>query len=209
MNEQTNVKPAADEPKFRANSDYRQEWNHQGIQVTTWRDGTVQQFNPKKASPECRFHAEQHGWDQRTADSGAIELDKIPNKADRIAAKKANRQRLIDHYESGSTSWTIKAVPRATGPDMGLLVRAMGALGMADSVDVANEVFEMVATKREITRDEVIAMFWAAPDIALKVADLRIADKPQPATSAADLIAAIKQTSDVLGAIAGTEKAAE
>jgi hypothetical protein len=174
--------------KFRANSDCHTAWNHQGVMVTTWRDGRKQEFNPKRAAMENRSHAEQHGWEQRMADSGAIEFEKISDKTARTNAKFDARQRLIDHYESGSESWNIKATARATGPDVGLVIQALIALGKVADVDAANAMFDKVAVKREITRDAVVGLFWAAKDVATKIAEIKAAGRAY-AVSADDLLA--------------------
>lgn len=178
------------EPKFRSNSDFARSWVNGRLEIV-WRGGEKQVFDPAKAAKANRDHAEQHGWEQRIGDSAALELEKVSGKTERMAAKKAAMQRLIDHYESGAVDWNVRqAVRVAAGPNLLLLLRALMALGKVTDVDSMGALLGKVAESRRITRDEAVALFWAAPDVAVKVAELQIEARPGK-ISADDLIAGL------------------
>ena len=172
--------------QFRSNSDVQVFWRN-GKMFSVWRDGLIQTFNKYLCSVKAREGFEDHGIEQRMADTGAIEIDKIPNKLDRVKAKQEARARLIEHYQSGTDDWSPKA-KAGGGLDIGLVIRALIDLGYAADVDAAELLFLELSPD---SRDEGAKMLAGAKDVSLKMAELRIEGRPA-AVSAADIIAAMK-----------------
>lgn len=69
------------------------------------------EFDPTKAAPVNREHAEYHGWLQRIVDGAAIPVadpeGNIVPKSERSRMKYAAMIRLRDHYESGAEDWSL------------------------------------------------------------------------------------------------------
>lgn len=128
-------------------------------------------FDPALVSAENRARAMMHGFKQRIIDNAAIKAE--DNGKVNVQAKFDAMRQIIDHLESGATDWNVKQAARATGPDAGLLIRALIEMGKTASVEAANVLFERLAAKREITREEAIKLLWDAKDVGLKVAELR------------------------------------
>ena len=128
-------------------------------------------FDPALVSAENRARAMMHGFKQRIIDNAAIKAE--DNGKVNVQDKFDAMRQIIDHLESGATDWNVKQAARATGPDAGLLIRALIEMGKTASVEAANVLFERLAAKREITREEAIKLLWDAKDVGLKVAELR------------------------------------
>ena len=185
----TLVADAASQVTFRANSDFHRTWNHQGVLVVTWRDGAVQTFNPAKASPSTRAKAAQHGFEQRIGDSAALEIDKIPAKAERVQAKKDAMQRLIDHYESGADEWNIRVAARVAGPrgpDAGLILRGM-MRGLDVDLEGAEWWVRELMNARGVERTAALVE-WSKTD-KVRAAILAIQAEKIPPKTAEDLMA--------------------
>jgi hypothetical protein len=154
------------------------------VQITREHDGQIRiavkghdplVFNPQRASLVNREYAQFFGWANRFMNKAATSANPETGRTDaeeKYTAVKA----LVEFYHQGGDAWDMKATgARATGPDIGLLVRALVAMGKAADVDAANVLFEKLATKREITREEAIKLLWDAKDVKIKVAELRAA----------------------------------
>lgn len=128
-------------------------------------------FDPALVSAENRARAMMHGFKQRIIDNAAIKAE--DNGRVNVQAKFDAMKQIIDHLESGAADWNVKQAARATGPDVGLLIRALIEMGKTATVEAANVLFERLAVKREITRDEAVKLLWDAKDVGLKVAELR------------------------------------
>ena len=86
--------------------------NTTGTTVTFTFDGLdAITFNATKAAPAMRAYAEMHGWEQRLRDNAAIARKQRDGSV--ITVTEAMRRdaiaELVNHYEGGATSWTVKA----------------------------------------------------------------------------------------------------
>ena len=133
-------------------------------------------FDPKKASAANRAYAEKFGWDNRIKNKTSVTADKATGKVDQ-AEKFALAKALVEFYEAGGEAWEMKSGARQTGPDIGLLVRALIELGLAKDVDGANAQFQALALSRKIDRDGAIALLWTAKDVAIKVNEIRTRER--------------------------------
>jgi hypothetical protein len=91
-------------------------------------------FHRERAHLDTRAYAEMHGWKQRVIDSAAVERTDeegrlVPDEL-RDATQWTNICSMIDHYESGTADWSIRAPGQ--GGDGGLLVKAMVRAGAAE-----------------------------------------------------------------------------
>ena len=155
------------------------------VQITREHDGQIRiavkghepiMFNPQRASLINRDYAQFFGWANRFMNKAATSANPETGRTDpqdKYDAVKA----LVDFYHAGGDSWDMKATGggRTAGPDVGLLVRALVAMGKAANVDAANGLFTKLAAKRDITREEAIKLLWDAKDVKIKVAELRAA----------------------------------
>jgi hypothetical protein len=90
------------------------------------------------------------------------------------AAKRARAAKLIEYWETGTDDRIMKAGPRNTGPDIGLLIKALIDLhGLAD-VDAANRLLDKTAEKHGTDRDAVVAKLWGAKDVVAWVTAHRL-----------------------------------
>lgn len=68
-------------------------------------------FTFAKAAAPMRVYAEMHGWAARIGDVVA------QSAGTTAAAKLADAKALVDHYESGAESWTLKATRTKADPE--------------------------------------------------------------------------------------------
>lgn len=66
-------------------------------------------FDPRKASAECRAHAEWHGWEQRLRDAAAKPRDQKTGKSATPAEKFAAVRKLAEHYLAGAKEWNLRS----------------------------------------------------------------------------------------------------
>jgi hypothetical protein len=130
-------------------------------------------FNPQRASLLNRDYAQYFGWANRFMNGAAKKADSTSGKTS-PAEKFDTLKKLVEFYEAGGDDWNMKAGPRNTGPDIGLLVKALMALhGLAD-VDAANRLLDKTAEKHGVERDAVVAKLWGAKDVVAWVAAHRL-----------------------------------
>lgn len=178
----------AKETKPRANGIKTSHWTKGGIWHVDFIHGESVAIDLSRMSMAQRGHLLQHGIEARAGDKCAVGATEFP---DRIERSKEAMRRMIawrDHAYS-SDDWEMK-VARQSGPDVGLLVRALIALGLAQDVDSANEAIVLVQGDGE--RDAAIAKLWAAKDVALKVRELRDEGKTY-AGNATDMLAELRK----------------
>lgn len=95
--------------KVKSNSVVSVELANGKLQFTVVGTGTPLVFNHHAAAASLRERAELHGWKQRISDAAAIPRDTETGASATPAEKRAAMQRLIEHYESGTEEWSLKA----------------------------------------------------------------------------------------------------
>lgn len=103
----------------------------------TWDYGPLGKavFDPNKASAENRARAMLHGFKQRIGDKAALEADPATGKTS-PAEKLAKQLQIIEHLESGSTDWNMKA--GGGGGNVSYVTRALVRLGVYSGTDVSD-----------------------------------------------------------------------
>jgi len=179
------------EVKFRSNSDYAADWVNGKLQFL-FRDGRVIVFDPAEVHADNRARAEQHGWEQRLADSMALEFAKIADRGERSKAKRERLERLIEHYRSGSSEWNVARAAGAGGGsrfDPGLVVQALAQV-RGWSVEKADARVAVLAMTKEVERDELLKTLASEPKIAAEMAAIKAA-RAKPAVDASALLDAL------------------
>lgn len=131
--------------------------------------------DPDKLSAQNRARAMIHGIIQRISDGGALSRNPENGQPATPADKRARMVRIADHLMSGTTEWALKAVV-GEGVNVGLVIRAMIAMGKARDVDHANELIGKLAAKHGVERDAAVKMLADAGDIKAKMLELRAAE---------------------------------
>lgn len=129
-------------------------------------------FDPAKTSEANQRRAMLHGFVQRIADAAAMSRNTTTGQAASPADKMAAMQRLVSHYESGSTDWSpARAEGKAGGLDQVILAAVVEATGKT-----TEEVRAMVAKGAEgkgITPKAYLAALGTAKLVAPIVARIR------------------------------------
>lgn len=102
------------------------------------------QFNKTKASMENRGHSEDHGWTQRISDAAAIPRDPETGESATAEQKYEAMQRLVAHYESGTSEWSRRPAA-GEGQTGGLLFKALCV--MSSETKTPAEIREWMAGK--------------------------------------------------------------
>jgi hypothetical protein len=173
--------------------------DHTGVMVVRVVGHEPILFNPGLASLVNRKVAELKGWKARLEDAAAVSADVATGKTDTAEKYRAIKE-LVDFYELGGEEWTRKVakVVKQTGPDVGLLIRAMVRLGKARDVDHANRRVDGLVVRQGCTREEALALLWGAGDIAKEVAVIRAEDAPKPKVNADDLLGEMEEGDEEL-----------
>jgi hypothetical protein len=191
--------------KVRANAVVSAIKNHDGtIKLTGIKAGpdganVELTFNPGLASVITRAEAAAYGWIVRLTRAAALDRDPATGKSATPQAKWARVKALADHYMTGTDSWDQARTPVETGPNLGLLFRAMIGLGYAKDVDRANGLIGKLGVKQNLDRDATIALLWADKAITVKVAELKAIDRVAASSStltAASLIGELMADDD-------------
>jgi len=140
-------------------------------------------FNPQLASLLNRATAQDYGFVVRLTRAAALDRDPATGLSASPQAKWARVVALVDHYETGTDSWDQARTPVETGPNLGLLFRAMVGLGYAKDVDRANGLIDKLGVKQNLDRDATIALLWADKAITVKVAELKAIDRVAASSS--------------------------
>lgn len=141
-------------------------------------------FHADRASAENRAYAELHGFKQRIIDAAAVERTDADGKIipadERSAMQTRNMTAIIEHIESGSTEWNIRASGGTS--DGGLLVKAMVRAGATleratETVKGMTRGQQNAALTHEKLRDHVAAIraeLGKGVDVSGALADLGI-----------------------------------
>lgn len=110
-------------------------------------------FDPEKASAENRSRAMKHGFKQRIIDAAALSAG-ADGKVD-PADKFAEMARVIEHLESGSTDWNLKAAAPQAGSYVTKALVRLATYGGADTStpELANAYVKALA---DSTRPEIV-----------------------------------------------------
>lgn len=123
-------------------------------------------FDMDSVSVENRERAAIHGFIQRISDGAAMSRDPVSGKPATPAEKMARMSAIADHYQSGSTDWSMRR--EGTGVEGGLLFRALTRLYPDKSADDLRAFIEGVSAKER-------AALMVSPQIKPIVDELRSA----------------------------------
>lgn len=123
-------------------------------------------LNMAAISSENKARACLHGMIQRISDAAAISRDSETGEAATPQDKYDAMQRLVTHYESGTSEWSRRPVA-GEGKSGGLLFKALCA--MSAETKTADEIREWMATK---TKAQLTAL-RNSPKVAAIIAELR------------------------------------
>lgn len=101
-------------------------------------------IHPDTLHPDVMRRAALHGMIQRISDAAAISRDAETGKPASAQDKFDAMQRLVAHYESGTSEWSRKPVA-GEGKSGGLLFRALCI--MSAETKTAEEIKEWMGTK--------------------------------------------------------------
>lgn len=183
QDQQAPVTPKA--PKQRANSAYifsmqdgKLVWTYPGI-------GELR-LDPSKVSATNRARFIVHGMKQRVNDAAA--LDAGPDGKVDPQAKYAEMQKMIEHLESGTEEWNVRASAGGGSGPASYVTQALVALGQYQGQDVstpdlANAFVKRVAElpKLKLGGEVGKARKWLEANsriIREKIAELRSAETP-------------------------------
>lgn len=130
-----------------------------------------------KVHDDNRDYAEYHGWAQRIPDKAAINrADKagvVRTRVEMNRLKDAAIGRVIEHYESGTADWSMKAISGAReSVDHSLTVQAICDV-QGISHDVAMKWIAETATRLNISKSATMDALAINPKFAERVAELR------------------------------------
>lgn len=177
------LQAATKQPKMRANSAYifsmvdgKLTWAYPGIGVLT--------LDPAKVSATNRARFIVHGMKQRVNDAAALDAD-ASGKVD-PQAKYAEMQRMIEHLESGSEEWNMRAA--APSGAASYVTQALVSLKTyqgrdVSTVELANAFVKMVSElpKLKLGGEMAKARKWLeanSPTIRQAIEAIRAAEKP-------------------------------
>lgn len=135
----------------------------EGVITFDFEDLGTLTFHAEKASKSCRERAEMHGWAARLGDAAALGKD-----ASKVE-KKAEIERLIKHYESGTEDWSLRKPGRAP-TSLGKVVAAMVSIGIAKDTEDAIEKIHRLAAKRNVDDKEAVKIWAETSTIKLEIA---------------------------------------
>jgi len=122
-------------------------------------------------SSDVATRAMHHGLIQRISDAAALSRNPENGQPASPADKLEAMRRLVDHYNTGSAEWGIRA-PAAERGEGGLTLRAVAAV-QGVTVDEMRTRLEGLAEKRETTVRAILAKLATQADVAAKIAELR------------------------------------
>lgn len=120
-------------------------------------------FHRKRASIECRHVAELFGWKQRIVDAAAVSRDPQTGQPATAATKFARMKELVEHYETGTTTWERKAA--APGLDSGLVILAMTRVLERDPAGI-EDILGKTMTKRGVDRAGALRVWAQSAQVA-------------------------------------------
>lgn len=147
--------------------------NEDGTQTFTI-GGQSKVFHPDMVHADLRVRAELHGWRQRIQDKAAIVRDVKTGQSATADQKRAAVFAMIDHLESGTDQWNLKAGGGSRKSEADWVVEALADI-QGLSVDEARERIESSAEKAGVTVAVRIKRLSVQPSIALRVAELKAA----------------------------------
>lgn len=83
-------------------------------------------FSVEKAHESMRDYAEMHGWEQRLRDNAAIPRKDAPNGTVTEAMRRDAVVQLVNHYESGAETWSLKSSAPKFNPAIQALAAKLG-----------------------------------------------------------------------------------
>jgi hypothetical protein len=130
-------------------------------------------LNVADIHPAVMRRAAIHGLTQRIADAAALSRNPDNGQPASPADKLAAMARLVDHYNTGTDQWGLRA-SGGGGAEGGLTVRALAAV-LGVSVADADARVTTAAEKRGIKRAEYLRGVAAQPKVADEIARIRAA----------------------------------
>ena len=150
-------------------------------------------FDPAKASAENRSRAMMtRSFSDRIGDAAALPRDKdtglSASPQDKYDAMKA----IVDHLESGSTEWNIKAGDRATIGDGHWLAKAMVELGKArDPAHAAERIKALADRDHKGQLGKARAALMASVPVGTRANEMKaeaLLEKPAGSLNSDDLL---------------------
>jgi len=155
------------EPKFRANGNVACELIGERIRFTTRQIGSQPSetvwLSPMLVSTMNRTYAMHQGLMDRGRDVFAVEVDKIPDKAARVAEGLRRLRAVVKHLESGSDSWDLPSTGVPKGFDYATALVAIQRFMTDQGRDPATveAMLTNTATKRGLADREAAIRYWA------------------------------------------------
>lgn len=131
-----------------------------------------------KVHEDNRAYAEYHGWAQRVPDKAAIgQADKdgrIRAVSERNRLKYDAMRRIVDHYQSGSADWTMRAAASGDrgGLDHALTIAAVAAV-QGVGQEIVHEYVKRQAERMNVSRTAVLDTLAGTARFAEKIAEMR------------------------------------
>lgn len=127
----------------------------------------------KQVNTDNATRAMHHGFIQRVSDAAALSRDTETGKPASPADKLEAMRRIVDHYNSGSADWSIRAASGdGASPVAGITLKALAAVQNMP-LDEMRQRVEALAEKRGITTKALLATLAKQPAVAAKIAEMR------------------------------------
>jgi hypothetical protein len=125
----------------------------------------------EKVSDDVATRAAHHGLIQRISDAAALSRNTDTGQPASPADKLEAMRRLVDHYNSGTADWALRAAG-GEGKEGGITLRAVAAVQGVDVATMRTRLEEL-ATKKETTTRALLAKLATQPAVAAKIAEMR------------------------------------
>ena len=140
-----------------------------GRLVFSYFDGGTLTFDKRLATQTNRANAEEHGWEARIGDAGAVLVAEFPDRKARAAEARRRMGVLVAHYQSPSEDWDIK-VSRQSGPTRADVVEALNRVFPGKD---AERAIAVMMTKRNLDEKGALAVWAETKEAAKALIDIK------------------------------------
>ena len=158
-----------------------------GKLVFSFFDGGKLTFDKRLVTQTNRANAEDHGWEARIGDAGAVLVADFPNRAARAAEARRRMEVLVNHYQSPSEDWEIK-VTRQSGPTKADVVEALNRVFPGKDAEAA---IVAMMTKRNLEEKSALAVWAETREVAKALIDIKAERAVAAAANRPDTAAAL------------------
>ena len=124
-------------------------------------------------SPEVVRRATIHGFIQRVSDAAALSRNADTGKPATPQEKFAEMEKLVAHYRTGTTEWSVKrASSGGESREGGLTLRALASVQKTD-VATMREKVEKMAEKTGVTTRAILAKLATQASVCAEIARIR------------------------------------